>query len=156
VVFFEKEEEIPEPCGFTEVLAIMDMTEQDQLNLFHSLYETHIDPAFAKATNIRQFMEEECIIVFTNFKQNWDGIQEFTSKTGTAFKQTRACRIYRVLPARLKPPPSILDVAKKEFDRLRTYFLIPSTSPVASIITVASKATPSTSRQITTLVQMCA
>jgi len=83
-------------------------------------------------------MEEEGIIVFTNLKQNWDGIQgvdpvhvEFTE----------------FLPARLKPPTrkiplSILDVAKREFDRLRTYFLIPSTSPVASNITVASKATP--------------
>ena len=51
------------------------------------------------------------------------------------------------LPARLKPatrkiPPSILEVAKKEFDRLLTYFLVPSTSPVASNIMVASKATP--------------
>ena len=51
------------------------------------------------------------------------------------------------LPARLKPatrkiPPAILEVAKKEFDRLRSYFLIPSASPVASNITVASKATP--------------
>jgi len=132
-----EEEEIPVPCGFTEVLAIMALTEQDQLDLFHSLFETHIDPEFAKATSIRQFMEEEGIIVFTNLKQNSDGTQgvelvhvEFTE----------------LLPARLKPPtrkipPSILDVANKEFDRLRTYFLIPSTSPVASNITVASKAT---------------
>ena len=42
----------------------------------------------------------------------------------------------------LKIPPAILEVAKKEFDRLRIYFLIPSTSPVAPNITVASKATP--------------
>ena len=93
---------------------------------------------FAKATYILQFMHDEGIIVFTNLRQNSDGIKgidpvhvEFTDS----------------LPARLKPatrkiPPSILEVAKKEFDRLLTYFLVPSTSPVASNITVASKATP--------------
>jgi hypothetical protein len=41
-----------------------------------------------------------------------------------------------------KNPPSILEVAKKEFDRLLTYFVVPPTSPVAPNITVASKATP--------------
>ena len=41
-----------------------------------------------------------------------------------------------------KIPPSILEVAKKEFDRLLTFFLVPSMSPIASNITVASKATP--------------
>ena len=116
----------------------MAMSESEQMDTFHSLIESHIYPEFAKATNIVQFMKDEGIIVFTNLKQNWDGIQgvdlvhvEFTEH----------------LPARLKPatrkiPPAILEVAKKEFDRLRSYFLIPSTSPVASNITVASKATP--------------
>ena len=133
-----EEEDIPVPCAFTAVLAMMAMTEAEQMETFYNLMETHIDPEFAKATNIIQFMKDEGIIVFTNLKQNWDGIQgvdlvhvEFTEQ----------------LPARLKPatrkiPPAILEVAKKEFDRLRTYFLIPSTSPVASNITVASKATP--------------
>ena len=116
----------------------MAMSETEQMDTFHSLMESHIDPEFAKATNIIQFMKDEGIIVFINLKQNWDGIQgvdlvhvEFTEQ----------------LPARLKPatrkiPPAILEVAKKEFARLRSYFLIPSTSPVASNITVASKATP--------------
>jgi hypothetical protein len=114
------------------------MTETEQMDTFLNLLESHIDPEFAKATNILQFMHDEGIIVFTNLRQNWDGIQgidpvhvEFTDN----------------LPARLKPatrkiPPSNLEVAKKEFDRLLTYFLVPSTSPVASNITVASKATP--------------
>ena len=139
-----EEEDILVPCGFTEVLRIMPMSESEQMDTFHSLIESHIDPEFAKATNIVQFMKDEGIIVFTNLKQNCDGIQgvdlvhvEFTEH----------------LPARLKPatrkiPPAILEVAKKEFDRLRSYFLIPSTSPVASNITVASKATPPYHQQV--------
>ncbi len=68
------------------------------MDTFHSLIESHIDPKFAKATNIVQFMKDEGIIVFTNLKQNWDGIQgldlvhvEFTEH----------------LPARLKPATRI-------------------------------------------------
>ena len=110
----------------------MAMSESEQMDTFLGLLESHIDPDLAKATSILQFMHNEGIIVFTNLRRNWDGIQgidlvhiEFTDS----------------LPARLKPatrkiPPSILEVAKKEFDRLFTYFLVPSTSPVAS------KATP--------------
>jgi hypothetical protein len=102
----------------------MAMTETEQMDTFLGLLESHIDPDFAKATNILQFMHYEGIIDFTNLRQNWDGIQgidpvhvEFTDS----------------LPARLKSatriiPPSILEVAKKEFGRLLTYFLVPSTS----------------------------
>jgi len=113
----------------------MTMSESEQMDTFLGLLESHIDPDFAKATNILQFMHDEGMIVFTNLRQNWDGIQgihvEFTDS----------------LPARLKPatrkiPPSILEVAKKEFDRQLIYFLVPSKYPVASNITVASKATP--------------
>ena len=79
-------------------------------------------------------MKDEGTIVFSNFKQNWDGIQgvdlvhvEFTEQLSSRLK-----------PARRKIPLSILEVAKNEFDRIRTYFLIPSTLPITSIITVVS------------------
>ena len=70
-----EEEDIPVPCAFTAVLAMMAMTEAEQMETFYNLMETHIDPEYAKATNIIQFMKDEGIIVFTNLKQNWDGIQ---------------------------------------------------------------------------------
>jgi hypothetical protein len=72
----------------------MAMSESEQMNTFLSLLESHIDPDFVKCTNILQFMHDEGIVVFTNLRQNWDGIQgidlvhvEFTDS----------------LPARLKP-----------------------------------------------------
>jgi hypothetical protein len=52
-----EEEDIPVPCSFTEVLRIMAMSESEQMDTFHSLIESHIDPEFAKATNIVQFMQ---------------------------------------------------------------------------------------------------
>ncbi len=54
-----EEEDIPVPCGFTEVLRIMAMSESEQMDTFHSLIESHIDPEFAKATNIVQFCVHE-------------------------------------------------------------------------------------------------
>ena len=68
-------------------------------------------------------MKYEEIIVFTNFKQNWDGIQgvdpvhvEFTEQS----------------PATYKIPPAILEVAKKELDHLCTYLLLGKYIRVAS------------------------
>jgi len=40
----------------------MVMSESEQMNTFYSLMESHIDPEFAKATN----MKDEGITVFTN------------------------------------------------------------------------------------------
>jgi hypothetical protein len=102
----------------------MVMSESEQMDTFLGFLESHVDPDFAKATNILQFMHDEGIIVFTNLRQNWDGIQGI-DPVYVEFNDN--------LPARLKPAtrkilPSILEVAKKEFDRLLTYFLVPSTS----------------------------
>jgi len=37
-----KEEDFPVPCGFTEVFAIMAMSESEQMDTFYSLMESHI------------------------------------------------------------------------------------------------------------------
>jgi hypothetical protein len=56
---FAKATNIPVPCGFTEVLAIMVMSESEQMDTFLGFLESHVDPDFAKATNILQFMHDE-------------------------------------------------------------------------------------------------
>jgi hypothetical protein len=46
---------------------------------------------FAKATNILQFMKDEGLIVFTNLKQNWDGIQGVTVLTSSTLNSPSNC-----------------------------------------------------------------
>ena len=72
----------------------MAMSEAEQMDTFLGLLESHIDPDVSKATNILQFMHYEGIIVFTNLRQNWDGIQGI-DPVHVKFTDS--------LPARLKP-----------------------------------------------------
>ena len=44
---YPEEEDIPVPCAFTAVLAMMAMSESEQMETFYNLMETHIDPEFA-------------------------------------------------------------------------------------------------------------
>ncbi len=131
-----EEEEILIPCGFTYALHIMSSTEDQQLLEYRTLLETHVDPIFAAQVPIIQLMLEEGVKVFTNIHMNWDGIQgiplfelDWEEDTPLILKPT--CRPISA---------NILEVAEKEFNRLRGYLLKPSNSPVCSNIVVASKA----------------
>ena len=42
------EEDIPVPCGFTEVLTVMAMSESELMDTFLGLLESHIDPDLPK------------------------------------------------------------------------------------------------------------
>jgi hypothetical protein len=82
-------------------------------------------------------MLEEGVKVFTNIDMNWDGIQgiplfELDWEEGTPLILKPKCRPISA---------NILEVAEKEFIRLRDYLLKTSNSPVCSNIVVASKAT---------------
>ena len=110
---------------------------EQQLIDYKELLATHITPEFAAAVPIMEFMLEEGIKVFTNMYMNWDGIQgvplfELDWEEGTPLVMKPKCRPIKA---------NILEVAEKEFNRLRGYLLFPSNSPVCSNIVVASKAT---------------
>jgi len=82
-------------------------------------------------------MLEEGVEVFTNIHMNWDGIQgmplfELDWEEDTPLILKLKCRPISA---------NILEVAGKEFNRLRGYLLEPSNSPICSNIVVAPKAT---------------
>ena len=132
-----EEDEIPIPCGFTYALYIMSSTEDQQLLEYRTLLETHVDPVFAAQVPIIQFMLEEGVKVFTNIHMNWDGIQGIS-----LFELDWEEDTPLILKPKCRPiSANILQVAEKEFNRLRGYLLKPFNSPVCSNIVVASKAT---------------
>ena len=132
----KEEEEIPVPCGYTYALYSMNTTPDQQLIDYKELLAKHIAPAFAAAVPIMEFMLEEGVKVFTNMHMNWDGIQgvplfELDWEEGAPLVMKPKCRPIKA---------NILEVAEKEFNRLRGYLLFPSNSPVCSNIVLASKA----------------
>jgi hypothetical protein len=133
----EVEKEIPIPCGYTYALYSMNTTPDQQLIDYKELLATHIASEFAAAVPIMEFMLEEGDKVFTNMHMNWDGIQgvplfELDWDEGTPLVMKPKCRPIKA---------NILEVAEREFNRLRGYLLFPSNSPVCSNIVVASTAT---------------
>ena len=133
----EEEENIPIPCGFSYALHIMETTAEQQLADYKALLQTHVTVEFKTSVPIIDFMMEEGVKVFTNMHMNWNGIQDIPLFELDWDENTPAVMKPKCRPIRA----NILAVAKKEFERLETYLLFPSTSPVCSNIVVASKAT---------------
>ena len=129
-----EDEETPLPCAFTGPLHFLTISRQEALDEYEALFSTHIDPGMLKATEILKLLREfDSVFVPTK----WSGVigmepLEFNWKEN--------------MPARMMPKartvnPKLLENAKKEFDRLCTYFYTPSNSPVASCLVIAPKAT---------------
>ena len=105
------------------------------MNEYRELLSTHVDTSFAKNTKIEELLLSP-LGVAAFVPSSWTGIKmdPVTLKT----KDT--------MPEKFKPPPrnvnpKIWDVAKKEFERLKTYFYVPSDSPRVSPVVIAPKAT---------------
>eukprot|EP01039_Chlorochromonas_danica_P011569 gene11569-12955_t len=129
-----EEEQAPEPCNFSFALHFMEMSHEDALNEYFSLFDKHVHPDFASATSVLSLLRTKGSKVFV--PSNWTGIKippiELQWKPG--------------LPDSIKPKarpinPKLFDSAKTEFQRLRQYFYAPSDSPIASCLVIAPKAT---------------
>ena len=126
--------ETPMPCSFTGPLYFLSLSRQEALKDFHALFESHIDPGMAAATDVVNLLKE-FDEVFVPIK--WTGVVgmeplEFNWKPDMPS---------RMMPKARHVNPKLMDNAKAEFERLLTYFYIPSTSPVASCLVIAPKAT---------------
>jgi len=131
-----EDEDTPLPCSFTGPLHYLSVSRDQALLEYTDMFEKHIDPEFARRTNIKEFLlTEEAISVFVPVK--WEGIKGMPPLE-LDFKET--------LPDNMRPRarpvnPRLYEHAKTEFERLMTYFYVGSDSPIASPLVIAPKAT---------------
>lgn len=131
-----EDDDTPAPSSFPYALHFMTRSRDEAYAEYRALFDTHIDPAFRDATPIVSLLETKGAQVF--IPSNWDGIN------GLPPLELNWCDN---LPTTLKPKarpinPRLYEHAKLEFDRLLSYFYTPSTSPIASCLVIAPKATP--------------
>ncbi len=127
--------ETPLPCSFPDALHFMEKSYEDAVAEYISQIADHVHPAFAKETDIVNFLKKVAVKVF--IPQEWtgiNGIEPFELEWTDG------------LPDSIKPKarpvnPKLFENAKREFERLCTYFYRPSTSPIASCLVIAPKAT---------------
>jgi hypothetical protein len=129
------EDDAPVPCSFSEPLHYLSISHDQAVEEYLSLLDSHVDKEFAKRTEIISFLKSP-IAIDAFVPSNWKGIK----------MPPVTLRTKDTMPPRYKPPPrnvnpKIWDVAKKEFERLRTYFYVPSDSPRVSPVVIAPKAT---------------
>ena len=131
-----EEQDTPLPCSFTEVLSYLSTTHEEAVQKYFSLLDTNVCPEFAKAIPelIDYLKSPECLKVFV--PAIWKGLNvppielDFHPDMPTEFR------------AKVRPiNPRIYETAKEEFNRLATYMYVPSTSPYAVNLVVATKQT---------------
>jgi len=88
------------------------MSESELMDTFLGLLESHIDPDLPKLPT----SSSSRMTCLYNLRQNRDGM-EGVDLVHVEFTQAR------LKPDTRKIPPSILEVAKKEFDRLITFYI---------------------------------
>ncbi len=113
----------------------MEMSYDQAVEEYLNLFETHVEKQFKETTNIIELLRNKGVNVFV--PQNWEGIKgvpeiELVWKDG--------------LPDIVRPKarpvnPKLYENAQKEFERLKKYMYVESSSPIASCLVIAPKAT---------------
>jgi hypothetical protein len=130
----QEEEELPEPASFPPELCFMQTSIREAEEKYLLNFPERVAPEFQQE-RVLHFLREIGKDVFV--PRNWTGIKgieplklEFSENMPTRMK-----------PARREIPVKCAEAAKKEFERMSTYFYQPSTSPITSPLVVAPKAT---------------
>ena len=136
-VIAQEEIDTYDPCSFTGPLAYLTMSHEEAIENYLSLLNSHISPEFmAECPKVLDLMKSQLALdVFV--PTTWTGI-----KTPPLQFQVRNDLPKFMKPAARPINPKIYEPAKKEFDRMLTYFYVKSESNIASPLVVAPKATP--------------
>jgi len=134
----EEERMIPDMNSFQEISNELIMNCSAEREIYFQEVSSRVSEEFSNLMGdaVLQFLvSEEIVDVFV--PKNWSGINgvpplklEFSDDMPTFIK-----------PQNRKVPPTLLEVTQKEFNRMREYFYVPSTSSVASPLVVAKKST---------------
>ena len=125
----------PHPCSFPDPLHFLEMSHLDAVAEYHAMFDAHVTAEFANSTPILELLRTKGKQVFC--PTAWEGINginpielDISPDIPKEFHT-----------ARRNVNPKIFDNARKEFDRLKQYFYLPSKSPYAHPLVIAPKAT---------------
>jgi hypothetical protein len=127
--------ETPLPVNFTSALHFMELGYQESCEEYYNQIEEHVSKEFRDSTDIEALLRSKGVKVFV--PENWNGISNL---------EPLELHWRPDLPLSIKPKarpvnPKLFSHAQLEFERLSKYFYVPSTSPIASCLVIAPKAT---------------
>ncbi len=130
-----EEEDDEEPAIFRTFTDLTAITPEEATTIYHELMPTHIDPDFQREIpQIIDLLKTKGHHVFA-IPQDWTGINgieplelRWSPDTPQSFRA-----------ARRPVNPKLLERAKAEFDRMRGYIFVPSTSSYSHPLVIAPK-----------------
>ena len=122
---------------FESALYFLSVSHEEAYNDFLKLLDTHIASEFAEAVNVKLLLCKKYLKVW--IPDNWEGIKGIPP---LELRWIESALVgVRNVPKPRPINPRLFENASKEFERLRRYHYVPSTSPIASPLVIASKAT---------------
>lgn len=130
-----EEQTSPLPTNFGSISEFLGKPRAEALTEYQNMFKDHICEDFRKAVPIEKLLMEKGASVFV--PEKWTGIEGI---------EPLEIKFQSSLPQRIKPKsrpinPRLYEATEKEFIRLRGYIYVKSSSPWASCLTVAPKAT---------------
>ena len=134
------EEEAPEelesdlPVNFGSALHFMEIGYEASVQEYEDLFETHVEKLLREDHKFMDLLKTKGVRVFV--PQNWEGIKV----------EPIELEFSKDMPDSIKVPlrpvnPKLFEHAKNEFERLKKYFYVDSTSSIVSNLVIAPKAT---------------
>ena len=136
-------DDLYEPSNFSEPLLHMSLTREEQLQKFMEEQKDRVSDSMIQNTDILKLLNSKGQKVFIPDGE-WRGLQglEELYPGGLELQWRDEIKDLRSSCKARPINPKLYEAVKKEFERLRKYFYIPSDSKVVSPLVIAPKATP--------------
>ena len=136
-------DDLYEPSNFSQPLLHMSLTREEQLQKFMEEQKDRVSDSMIQNTDILKLLNSKGQKVFIPDGE-WRGLQglEELYPGGLELQWRDEIKDLRSSCKARPINPKLYEAVKKEFERLRKYFYIPSDSKVVSPLVIAPKATP--------------
>ena len=125
------------PCSFSEPLHYLSMSHEDAIKEYSSILSEHVALGFSQSTDVMKLLLSD-LGKDAFVPTDWTGIKGIP----LIYLKTREGLPHRFKPAPRNINPKLYENAKKEYERLSTYFYVRSDSPICSPLVIAYKAGP--------------
>jgi hypothetical protein len=139
-----EERDLPTPIQFVAEQAYMAGTREEAIEKYFEALEKHVSLTMREKTDITNLMKSKGVDVFVP-NGEWKGLTGLEGLYPDGLLELNwkedEIRDLRIKVRARAVNPKLFDNVQREFERMRGYFYVPSSSPIASPLVIAPKST---------------
>ena len=139
-----EERDLPTPVQFEAEQAYMAGTREEAIEKYFDALEKHVSLTMREKTDITKLMKTKGVDVFVP-NGEWKGLTGLEGLYPDGYLELNwkedEIRDLRIKVRARAVNPKLFDNVEREFERMRGYFYVPSSSPIASPLVIAPKST---------------